>query len=130
MREIKFRLWCKNKKEWEKDPWWIGCDNNLYCCIAGQLRDLRKENHILMQYAGLKDKNRKEIYEGDIVNITSQYETDEPIDRNSEVIFRDGNFTTKFHDLSVREKIVKGEGNWLMVVIGNIYENSELLENK
>jgi uncharacterized phage protein (TIGR01671 family) len=55
-REIKFRLYGDGKMF---EPFTL---NNDFDCIAGWMQD-----RILMQYTGLKDKNRKEIYEGDIV---------------------------------------------------------------
>jgi len=52
MREIKFRAWDKDlHKMYNK--WTVIPDDD--------------RSHILMQYTGLKDKNGKEIYEGDIV---------------------------------------------------------------
>ena len=68
MREIKFRVWCKNKNEWESDYWHLTPDGQMIDVLHNQ--PLKHDNHVLMQYTGLKDKNGKEIYEGDIVKIT------------------------------------------------------------
>ncbi len=82
----------------------------------------------LMQYTGLKDKNGKEIYEGDI--ISWKVEEDNGYKRTQftevcEVRFDNGNYkfganeTSWWHDLRGTEKEVE--------VIGNIYENPDLL---
>jgi len=67
-REIKFRAW--DGKEMIYDEYMI-------INFGDQRYDIETErgenyNVILMQYTGLKDKNGKEIYEGDIVRITDE----------------------------------------------------------
>jgi len=66
-REIKFRAWVFNGSFFSKDHM-INNWANTYC--AGEIGfQLDESIAVLMQYTGLKDKNGKEIYEGDLLNI-------------------------------------------------------------
>lgn len=68
-REIKFRAWDKARREMfriAKDLC-IDLDGVLYLDQMFERPDEYKERFILMQYTGLKDKNGKEIFEGDVV---------------------------------------------------------------
>ena len=116
MKESKFRAWDKLDKEFAQN---IDC--LLDMSVAERVFALDDENGelIIEQYTGLKDKNGKEIYEGDIVQI------DDHILGDFEVLWHNLGWTIRrsvgFETLSVH----KSED---IVVIGNIHENYELLE--
>jgi len=128
MREIKFRAWDKKKKLMIYKPSLIAWDKN------GQaFMDITEEGDeieglwidIVMQYTGLRDKNGKEIYECDIVDVQLDW------DCNGEVVFREGEYRVKLD--SKHERRYDSLSLLLansIEIIGNIYENKELIENK
>ena len=125
MREIKFRAWTgddmvdvsaiifdEGTKVSPYEPHILDSHNDVHL-----LKDIE-----LMQYTGLRDKNGTEIYEGDVVMVRSQYETDEPIECQSKVFSADGSFRCDFHDMVLNKNLCAGIGNWSIEVIGNIHE--------
>jgi len=123
MREIKFRAWDKINKRMlfslgdTEGTWWypFGFEmNSKYF----QKRSY-SYNCILMQYTGLKDKNGKEIYEGDIVR-----HKDAPLEICT-VIWDGGGFYARSN---IEDMFYSLTNKVLIEVIGNIYENPELLK--
>ena len=119
MRDIKFRGWNEVKEKMLN--WNELLDTNLKNIFTMQKKDT---GIILMQYTGLKDKNGKQIYEGDIVKV--HYIGGNGVE-NDKVIFYRGTFCV---DYSEDYKPLLNEINHCCEVIGNIYDNSDLLEKE
>jgi hypothetical protein len=139
MRDIKFRAWDKVSKKMLM----IGLvdldDMTVYSAKSGDFRCSyqrktkcsKNENFedvkrlVFMQYTGIKDKNGKEIYEGDI------FATDN--NHNFTVIYEDTRFIGVDGDRSGNGYVCCVDscyknGSSSIEVIGNIYENPELLK--
>ena len=128
MRTIKFRFWNKIARRFQPpSKYAIDGEGKLvsYDYELGAYQDPEDFSNTIIvpqQYTGLKDKNGVEIYEGDIVKATSdQYENENFVGK---VIFDEGCFLTWINKNDIR-------GVWSgddIEVIGNIFENKELLK--
>ena len=118
MRELKFRAWDKEKKEYE-------LLDSLY---ELQRMNLSKDeiNHFeFEQYTGLKDKNGVEFCEGDILNLNN--ECNIPSLQREEVAYKNGAFICSYRGCNLY-KILIGNNSSKREIIGNIHENPELCE--
>lgn len=150
MRELKFRIWDRQAKAWAENDCSLHCFSNWQIDpFTGQLTDfvgaidgdrktrynanpapnyyfqgstiVKEPRYVLVQLTGIKDKNGKEIYEGDIIAFGSTEQEDL--------------FKVVWDDDDVRFVLYSygGKGCWFTdvkdrEVIGNIFENPELLK--
>lgn len=122
-REIKFRAWNKKEKRMY---------SNAYLLMSNETWSLRREDDgesfdvKLMQYTGLKDRNGKEVYEGDIVECMS-FKIDGK-DSKTEVEEIKWGWVGGYDFSGVGFNIPDTLKDGWLKVIGNIYENPELLK--
>ena len=132
MREIKFRAWLKEEKKMVNIETMDFTEKSIQYLEKSEivnaylLRRVGFDDIELMQYIGLKDKNDKEIYEGDIVLVkpggtSTWYKTI--------VKFKEGAFIASLIDGEDYIYIFnRGFDSNDFEIIGNVYKNKNLLE--
>jgi len=142
MKELKFRAWHKKLKCWGKSCIGIDFDkleatfglgvrylyfhnkeiDELPTALASEKVDIlnAQDKVIIVRYTGLKDKNGKKIYEGDIVRYSDRY--------TAVVVWKHAGFELDFiektESLITWYYLPNGD---VLEVLGNIYENPELI---
>lgn len=150
MRPIKFRAWDKHENRWY-EPIFRAYENEVYellITFSGELErrtmqpileheSLFPERYELMQFTGLYDKSGKEIYEGDIVQYQGQSFVESIIGEHPKTHVSE----IKWHEEELKwalyhhdkddwtTNLTKSGDDQQFEVIGNIYENSDLLKN-
>lgn len=153
-REIKFRCWIKPyykfdkcKKDYrmiyphlEKDKWYV-IDCQSQTLMDGEGGKISDYKMYLQQFTGLKDKNGKEIYEGDVCKYkklqgfdcedyehTGKYKNSKEVEEDiDEIKFIDGEFYPR-EDCSIPEDAFYAWRRFDFEVIGNVFENKDLLK--
>ncbi|MGG1481442.1 YopX family protein [Bacillus smithii] len=123
MRKTKFRAWDKEAQKMS-----YSTIEHFDDMLGFRFEHFETDEPIFMQYTGLKDKNGREIYEGDILKIDDDWEKwGFASGFVGYVIYDQGSFKLKegeIYDPAYRLDSAAEEGT---TVIGNVYENPELL---
>lgn len=152
-RQIKFRTWDKQRKGWvREDDSSLHCQSNWFICpLTGKVVDvvalpdneycidydleyymegikiIKESRFVIQQYTGLKDKNGKEVYEGDIV--AEKHDGGEGEANIGKIFFAAGSFIIDGdgplydHTFSLTPDILED-----YLVVGNMLENPELIK--
>lgn len=139
-REIKFRGKSINQNMWlygHLFQWGVTkgvlC---VCCCVPNSYRDVYNiyavNPETIGQYTGLKDKNGREIYEGDVLFV-KVLRADNYFEYNTDVIFKDGAFLIKGENTNDYDTLLCAYINPTcplveMEVISNIHDNPELIK--
>lgn len=130
----RYRAWDNVKKEMFKDTFAITESGQVVVVeqesVASSPDYVFVDNLVIMQSTGLRDKNGKEIFEGDVLEI----EDEEEVLGNAKLTWDNEQAVFMIEAISVDDiapfhEILSDE-SYSYRVVGNVYENPELLEEK
>lgn len=119
MRELRFRVWDKKKKCYLAV---LGCSNLTIYQVARAIVERGEENIIIEQSTGVKDRNGKTIFEGDVVKGEWLYGTSKHIVKYKDYGYYP--FTVMSED---GEPIILSTQ---VTVVGNVHEKPDLLKEE
>ena len=134
MREILFRGKRKDNGEWEYGDLWCNPYGKRVVCIVSSINDQgttggnKVDPETVGQYTGLKDKNGKKIFDGDILQIAKSSD-----ECNVKVAVKWDLCEWVWETLCENKRYISFPDAWCHYgceVIGNIYDNPELLLNE
>lgn len=137
MRELKFRVWSKKQKTYDyKHPFntpgsfYIAQNGILFSDYGNVITpEVKQDNFVIEQFTGLHDKNGEEIWEGDILWWTHYYEgAKKRVEIIAKVRWEEKDASFVVGDWADQLGFLVYEDE--VEVIGNYYENPELLEEK
>jgi len=118
MREIKFRAWDGERL---RDVWSLGWIEGELDYVSTTKYSGDAEECEIMQYTGIKDEVGHEVCEGDIVDRLGMLG----------VVSWESEYTALGFYLKTSDRlldVINPYSSWSLKVVGNIYENPELLE--
>ena len=127
----KFKVWCKDYNEWEKHECFIDQSGMIYHRgINEKAQAISPENHISVFYIDRKDKNDVEIYEGCIVKFKIWHiHKNELIEKQGIVKMKNGICGIFYDNQLMSFDMLSFNSVEDYEIIGDIYENPELMEN-
>ena len=142
-RIIKFRVWNIEDKCWD-NPSILEVWNDkgklepFQYIKSGKLDPIYTpiENYIIQQFTGLLDKNNKEIYEGDILELKNEESYLDSYKHSKFIVKWNGYYLAFFENIQLNIKSYMGDDPYRFIkcfskysqIIGNIFENPDLLK--
>lgn len=130
-RPIKFRVWCKVTRHFTDSPYITASGGQLLWLHTGNqvsISNIDGGDYIIQQYTGFKDDKEVEIYEGDIVKWTEyQGWEDGRTFEGIYIVQWDDDGKWNLYDPHANDSLPMGNTKFDNV-IGNIFENKELLK--
>lgn len=131
MDDIRYRVWCRNNNEWEKDEMFLAEDGSLYHVLRnGRLQRCRPDTHTVQFFTGLRDSKRtedfpegQEIHKGDIcLNKYGKYLLVDWDNYNARwILCRDiDTWYSELDTFNIQQ--------WELEVVGNIFESMGLFQ--